>query len=134
MRSSVTETVLALSLVFRTGNITTRATHAATELGALLLQLSPWSAISQATAEQEQLLQRLPAVLAPASGCTPPRVPEGAVTVQRRASSIGVIVVAGQKIALGRVRARRVVTVHVATDTITIGLGCEDTRTARRTT
>ena len=55
MRSSVTETVLALSLAFRTGNITTRATHAATELGALLLQFPPWPAISQATAEQEQL-------------------------------------------------------------------------------
>ena len=57
MRSSVTETVLALSLAFRTGNITTRATHAATELGALLLQFPPWparaaSVVSAHTAEQ----------------------------------------------------------------------------------
>jgi hypothetical protein len=36
--------------------------------------------------------------------------------------------VVGQKIALGRIHARHVVTVHVAADTITIDLG-EDTRT-----
>jgi hypothetical protein len=41
--------------------------------------------------------------------------------------------VAGQKIALGRIHARQVVTVHVAAETITIDLG-EDTRTVRRTT
>ena len=57
MRSSVTETVLALSLAFRTGNITTRATHAATELGALSLQFPPWparaaSVVSAQTAER----------------------------------------------------------------------------------
>jgi hypothetical protein len=39
----------------------------------------------------------------------------------------------GQKIALGRIHARQIVTVHVAADTITIDLG-EDTRTVRRTT
>ena len=41
--------------------------------------------------------------------------------------------VAGQKIALGRIHAGQVVTVHVAAETITIDLG-EDTRTIRRTT
>jgi hypothetical protein len=41
--------------------------------------------------------------------------------------------VAGQKIALGRIHAGRTVTVHVAAETITIDLG-EDTRTVRRTT
>jgi hypothetical protein len=42
--------------------------------------------------------------------------------------------VAGQKIALGRIHARRIVTVHVATGTMTIDFGSEDTRTVRRTT
>lgn len=35
--------------------------------------------------------------------------------------------VTGQKIALGRIHARRVVTIHVATEVITIDLGGEDT-------
>ena len=42
--------------------------------------------------------------------------------------------VAGQKIALGRIHARRIVTVHVAAQTMTIDLGGEDMRTVRRTT
>jgi hypothetical protein len=42
------------------------------------------------------------------------------VTVQRRASSTGVIMVAGQKIALGRIHAGQVVNVHVAAETVTI--------------
>jgi len=42
--------------------------------------------------------------------------------------------IAGQKIALGRIHAGRVVTVHVAEHTITIDLGGDDTRTIRRTT
>ena len=42
--------------------------------------------------------------------------------------------VAGQKIALGRIHAGRIVTVHVAGDTMTIDLGGDDTRTIRRTT
>jgi hypothetical protein len=46
----------------------------------------------------------------------------------------GVIMVAGQKIALGRIHAGQVVTVHVAAGTITIDLAGEDTRTVRRTT
>jgi hypothetical protein len=42
--------------------------------------------------------------------------------------------VAGQKIALGRVHAAQVVTVHAAADTVTIDLGGDDARTVRRTT
>jgi hypothetical protein len=42
--------------------------------------------------------------------------------------------IAGQKIALGRIHAGRVVTVHVAEHTITIDLGGDDIRTVRRTT
>jgi hypothetical protein len=49
------------------------------------------------------------------------------------ASNADVIMVAGQKIALGRIHARRIVTARVAAGTITIDLG-EDTRTVRRTT
>jgi hypothetical protein len=41
---------------------------------------------------------------------------------------------AGQKIALGRIHARQVVTVHVAAETITIDLDDQDSRTVRRTT
>ena len=63
----------------------------------------------------------------------PPRPSTEPVTVQRVASNTGVIMVAGQKIALGRIHARQIVTVHVAADTITIDLG-DDTRTVRRTT
>ena len=64
----------------------------------------------------------------------PPRPPSGPVTVQRRASNTGIIMVAGQKIALGRIHAGQIVTVHVAEDTMTIDLGSDDTRTIRRTT
>jgi hypothetical protein len=42
--------------------------------------------------------------------------------------------VAGQKIALGRIHARRIVTVHVTTEVITIDAGGDDTRTVCRTT
>ena len=65
---------------------------------------------------------------------TPPRPSAEPVTVQRRASNTGVIMVVGQKIALGRIHARQVVTVHVAEHTITIDLAGDDTRTIRRTT
>jgi hypothetical protein len=42
--------------------------------------------------------------------------------------------VAGQKIALGRIHAEQVVTVHVSAETITIDLYDQDSRTVRRTT
>jgi len=64
----------------------------------------------------------------------PPRPSAEPVTVQRRASNSGVIMVVGQKIALGRIHAGQVVTVHVAQATITIDLADGDSRTVRRTT
>jgi transposase InsO family protein len=64
----------------------------------------------------------------------PPRPSTEPITAQRRASNTGVIMIAGQKIALGRIHAGRVVTVHVAEHTITIDLGSDDVRTIRRTT
>jgi transposase InsO family protein len=63
----------------------------------------------------------------------PPRPSTEPVTAQRRASNTGIIMIAGQKIALGRIHARQVVTVHVAADTIAVDL-CGSTRTFRRTT
>ena len=64
----------------------------------------------------------------------PPRPSTEPVTAQRRASNTGVIMVAGQKIALGRIHAGQTVTVHVADQTITIDLDDKDSRTVRRTT
>jgi hypothetical protein len=64
----------------------------------------------------------------------PPRPSTELVTAQRRASNTGVIMVSGQKIALGRIHAGQVVTVHVAAETITIDLDDQDSRTVRRTT
>jgi hypothetical protein len=64
----------------------------------------------------------------------PPRPSTEPVTAQRRASNTGIIMTAGQKIALGRIHARQVLTVHVAADTITIDPGGDDVRTIRRTT
>jgi len=64
----------------------------------------------------------------------PPRPSAEPVTVQRVASNTGVIMVVGQKIALGRIHARQVVTVHVAENTLSIELASDDVRTVRRTT
>jgi transposase InsO family protein len=64
----------------------------------------------------------------------PPRPALEPVRVQRRASNTGVIMVAGQKVALGRVHAHTVVTVYVAERTLTIETGDGDTRTLARTT
>jgi hypothetical protein len=63
----------------------------------------------------------------------PPRPTTEPITVQRRASNSGVIMVAGQKIALGRAYAGRVVPVQVADTTVTIDLD-GDHRTVTRTT
>ena len=63
----------------------------------------------------------------------PPRPSLEPVRVQRRASNTGVIMVAGQKVALGRIHAHTVVTVHVAETTLTIEAD-GDTRTVARTT
>lgn len=65
---------------------------------------------------------------------TPPRPSSEPVTVQRRASNSGVILVAGQKVALGREHAGTTVTVHVAETTLAIELPENDTRVVRRTT
>jgi hypothetical protein len=55
------------------------------------------------------------------------------VTVQRRASNSGVIMVVGQKVALGRVHARKTLTVHVGDTELVID--CDGgPRTIRRTT
>ena len=54
--------------------------------------------------------------------------------MHRRASNSGVIMVVGQKIALGRIHAGQIVTVHVAEHTMTIDLGGDDTRIIRRAT
>jgi transposase InsO family protein len=65
----------------------------------------------------------------------PPPVPSTApVTVQRRASNTGVIMICGQKIALGRLHAHQTVTIHVTDTVFTIDLGADDTKTVRRTT
>jgi transposase InsO family protein len=64
----------------------------------------------------------------------PPRPSAEPVTAQRRASNSGVIMIAGQKISLGRPHAGQVVTVHVSADTVAIDLDGGSTRTFRRTT
>lgn len=63
-----------------------------------------------------------------------PRPSTEPVRVQRRASNTGVIMVAGQKVALGRVHQHQTVTVHVAQTTLAIELADGDTRVVRRTT
>jgi transposase InsO family protein len=64
----------------------------------------------------------------------PPRPSLEPVRVQRRASNTGVIMVAGQKVALGRVHAHTVVTVYVAETSMTIETTGGDPRTVARTT
>ena len=64
----------------------------------------------------------------------PPRPSAEPVTVHRRASNSGAIMVVGQKIALGRAHAHHEVTVHVAEHTITVELDDGGHRTFRRTT
>ena len=63
----------------------------------------------------------------------PPRPRTEPVTVQRRVSAIGVIVVCRQRVSLGRVHAGRTVTVHVSEHTLAVELD-DETRTVRRTT
>jgi transposase InsO family protein len=64
----------------------------------------------------------------------PPRPSLEPIRVQRRASNSGVIMVVGQKVALGRAHAHTTVTVYVAERTLTIETGDADTRTVARTT
>jgi transposase InsO family protein len=63
----------------------------------------------------------------------PPRPSAAPVTVQRQVTTNGIIMITGQKIALGRTRAGQIVTVHVADTTITIDFGDGDSRTVTRT-
>lgn len=64
----------------------------------------------------------------------PPRPRTEPITVQRRASNTGVIMVAGQYISIGRAHAHTVVTLHVAEHTIAVDLSDNDRRTFTRTT
>jgi hypothetical protein len=63
-----------------------------------------------------------------------PRPSTEPITVQRRASNTGVIMVAGQKIAIGRQHQHQTVTVHVADTTVAIELPDGDTKVIPRTT
>lgn len=64
----------------------------------------------------------------------PHRPANGPVRVQRRASSSGLVMVVGQKVALGRVHAYRTVTIAVSDTTLAIELDDGETRIVRRTT
>jgi transposase InsO family protein len=63
-----------------------------------------------------------------------PRPSTEPVTVQRRASTTGVIMVAGQNIAIGRQHQHQTVTVHVADTIVAIDLPDGDTKVMPRTT
>ena len=64
----------------------------------------------------------------------PPRPATEPVTVQRRASNTGVIMVCGQKVALGRTHRHQTLTIHVADTTLAIELDDGEIRVVRRTT
>jgi hypothetical protein len=64
----------------------------------------------------------------------PPRPSQDPIRIQRRASDTGVIVVAGQKVALGRTHRGQEVKILVSETTLTIHLLGQDVRTIRRTT
>ena len=93
--------------------------------------------------ETRELLRTRPNPLEPGEAarlqrCRPvgpvPRPSTEPVTVQRRASNTGVIMVAGQKVALGRQFQHHTVTVHVSETTLAIELPDGETRVVRRTT
>jgi hypothetical protein len=63
----------------------------------------------------------------------PPQPRTSPIPVQRRASNTGIVMVVGQKVALGRVHAHKTVTIDVSETDLTIH--CDDgPRTIRRTT
>ena len=64
----------------------------------------------------------------------PPRPSAEPITVQRRVSSTGIVMVCGQKIALGRTHGQQTVTIHVADTTLAVELDDGETRVIRRTT
>jgi hypothetical protein len=92
--------------------------------------------------DTRQLLRTRPNPLTPAQilrlrtarpAGPPPQPPTDPITVQRRVSATGVVMVTGQVIALGRVHAGKTVTIHVP-DTHLIA-DCDDgPRTIKRTT
>jgi hypothetical protein len=64
----------------------------------------------------------------------PPRPSTEPIRVQRRASATGVILVAGQRVALGRVHQHQTVTVLVSETTLAVELADGDTKIISRTT
>ena len=64
----------------------------------------------------------------------PPRPTTEPVRVQRRASNTGIVMVVGQKIALGRIHKYQTVTIWVSETTLAIELDDGETRVVRRTT
>jgi transposase-like protein len=64
----------------------------------------------------------------------PPRPSAEPVRVQRRASNTGVIMVVGQKVALGRIHKHQTVAVLVSDTTLAVELADGDVRVIRRTT
>jgi len=64
----------------------------------------------------------------------PPRPSAEPIRVQRRASNTGVIMVVGQKVALGRTHKHQTVTVLVSETTLAVEFGDGDVRVIRRTT
>jgi transposase InsO family protein len=64
----------------------------------------------------------------------PPRPSVEPVQVQRRASNTGVIMVCGQKVALGRIHRHQTLTVQVSETALAIELDDGETRVVRRTT
>jgi hypothetical protein len=64
----------------------------------------------------------------------PPQPSVEPVGVQRRASHTGVIMIAGQKVALGRLHQHRTVSVTVSDTTLAVDLDDGDVKVVRRTT
>jgi transposase InsO family protein len=64
----------------------------------------------------------------------PPRPSTEPIRVQRRASNTGVVMVCGQKVALGRAHQHRTVTILVSDTTLAIELDDQEVRVVRRTT
>jgi len=64
----------------------------------------------------------------------PPRPRTEPIRVQRRASNTGIVMVVGQKIALGRAHKHQTVTIWVSETTLAIELDDGETRVVRRTT
>jgi hypothetical protein len=92
--------------------------------------------------ETRQLLRTRPNPLTPAEvgrlrgarpAGPPPQPATEPIRVQRRASNTGIIMVVGQRVALGRLHAGKTVTVAVTDTTLTIDLD-GDQQTVRRTT